>query len=91
MMPAEPTNSELPRATIKQKTLAYFGVGTDDLLATTKRPSRVRLVIAFVVFLAVGCTLCALGHASVGAILITVDVVSGCQAWYQRRRPTHRP
>jgi hypothetical protein len=87
MIPGETPDGDLPWATVKQKTSAYFGFGPEDSATMTRRPSPLRTVVGLVTFVGAGGILCAGGHAAVGAPIIGVGVVFSFQALFTNEAP----
>jgi hypothetical protein len=82
---------QLPKSTVKQRTMAYLGLGPDDLATTTGRPGLLRLVLVTGVVLGVGIVFCALGHPGIGAPIISGALVVVVGTWYRSWETRKRP
>jgi hypothetical protein len=52
-------------STLKKRTKAYFGLGTDDW-DVPPPPTTVRTLVVLVVVVGIGVVLCVLGHSGIG-------------------------
>jgi hypothetical protein len=89
-MPASPPES-LPKSTVGQRSKAYVGLGSEEILSGTRPPSSVRVVLVSLLLGIAGAILCIYGYSGFGAPLIAVGTVGGVLHFYRLRSETGRP
>jgi hypothetical protein len=73
-----------PKTIIKEQTVAYWGLGSDELTPATGGPGPVRVLAVTGVGVGVGIALWSVGHRSIGTPIISGALVVGIGYWYRR-------